>query len=314
MSGQIDLIHRNIDSNLSRYYSQILDKVLKSDLVEEKYLKNLKGATSPYMKWLQRHEYKDFTVVNESVIRAYLMNCSKRMTLNSFDTIKRIIKKLHLILYKLNVTNESFEYVFNFQTKTEFNIKKTVSADEMHQVLQSIDRSTGKGKRDYAIILLGTVTGLRPVDIVTLKLNDIDWINEEIKITQSKTNVSLSLPLTKKVGVAIQDYILNSRPDSPSQYIFLRMKSPFENIGSGVPYESLNIYRQRLGLEKIPFHSLRRTVGTNLVVSGTPISTVAQILGHSDIQSTKQYISLDAYNLKQCALDLNEIPISIGGE
>ena len=66
--------------------------------------------------------------------------------------------------------------------------------------------------------------------------------------------------------------------------------------------------------QPIPFHSLRRTVGTNLVVSGVPVSTVAQILGHSDIQSTKQYISLDTSNLKQCALSLEDIPINIGGD
>ena len=189
-----------------------------------------------------------------------------------------------------------------------------ISVNEILLVLQSIDISTNKGKRDYAIILLGATTGLRAVDIVNLKLNDIDWINGEVKINQSKTNVSLSLPLTKKVGVAIQDYILNSRPNSLNRYIFLRMKSPFEKLGSGVPYESLNIYRKKLGLEKIPFHSLRRTVGTNLVVSGVPVSTVAQILGHSDIQSTKQYISLDTSNLKQCALSLEDIPINIGGD
>lgn len=314
MSGQIDLIHRNIESDLSPYYNQVLSMILKSDLVNAKYFKTLKGATSPYMKWLQKQEYKDFSFVNEVVIRRYLMECSQRMSINSFDTIKRVIKKLHLFLYKLNVTNEPFDYVFNFPTKTEYHIKKTISANEILLVLQSIDISTNKGKRDYAIILLGATTGLRAVDIVNLKLNDIDWINGEVKINQSKTNVSLSLPLTKKVGVAIQDYILNSRPNSLNQYIFLRMKSPFEKLGSGVPYESLNIYRKKLGLEKIPFHSLRRTVGTNLVVSGVPVSTVAQILGHSDIQSTKQYISLDTSNLKQCALSLEDIPINIGGD
>ena len=50
--------------------------------------------------------------------------------------------------------------------------------------------------------------------------------------------------------------------------------------------------------------ALRRTAGTRMVVSGVPVSTVAQILGHTDMESTKRYISLDTERLRECCLDL----------
>ena len=46
-----------------------------------------------------------------------------------------------------------------------------------------------------------------------------------------------------------------------------------------------------------------------MVSSGVPVSTVAQILGHDDLKSSRQYLSLDTGNLKECALDFRGIPL-----
>ena len=61
---------------------------------------------------------------------------------------------------------------------------------------------------------------------------------------------------------------------------------------------------ERTGWDGRSFHALRRTAGTRMVVSGVPVSTVAQILGHTDMESTKRYISLDTERLRECCLDL----------
>ena len=67
-------------------------------------------------------------------------------------------------------------------------------------------------------------------------------------------------------------------------------------------------YMKKAGVEgEGGFYSLRRALGRNMVVSGTPVTTVAQILGHTDISNTKQYIALDTQHLKVCALDFSSI-------
>lgn len=76
-----------------------------------------------------------------------------------------------------------------------------------------------------------------------------------------------------------------------------------------MPYQIYNGYRQKLGFSRSPFHGLRRAVGSNMVISGVPVTTVAQVLGHSSIEPTKQYISLDSVHLKECALNLAAIPM-----
>ena len=63
----------------------------------------------------------------------------------------------------------------------------------------------------------------------------------------------------------------------------------------------------RQALDGKGFHGLRRRLAKKLLVSGTPSTTIAQILGHSDVSSVRQYLSLDTSNIKECALSFSGI-------
>lgn len=64
---------------------------------------------------------------------------------------------------------------------------------------------------------------------------------------------------------------------------------------------------ERTGRDGRSFHALRRMAGTRMVISGVPMSTVAQVLGHTNVESSKRYISLDTERLRECCLDLGTI-------
>ena len=51
-----------------------------------------------------------------------------------------------------------------------------------------------------------------------------------------------------------------------------------------------------------------------MVMDGVPVTTIAQVLGHSSVEPTKQYISLDSLHLRECALDLHELKSDEGGD
>lgn len=310
---EMDTLSRNIQNGLLPYWEDILQEAMDYPDWSEKTRASIRHFVLPYLKWLQSAGYITFENVNGSVIRAYLMDCGKRMSPNSLDTIKRSIKKFHKYLFDTGKTCEGFQSIFSFPVPTEHKVKKPADLDEVAQVLSSINRETAIGKRDYAVILLAVVTGLRSVDITELTFSEIDWANGEIIVIQSKTNQPVVLPLTTDVGQALQDYILNGRPQSTLPNVFLRARTHFLQMGRSIPYLIYNGYRQKLGLPKAPFHGLRRAVGSNMVISGIPVTTIAQVLGHSSIEPTKQYISLDSVHLKECALDLADVPWNWGG-
>ena len=62
----------------------------------------------------------------------------------------------------------------------------------------------------------------------------------------------------------------------------------------------------------LPKYAILRKIALlakKLLVTGTPLTTIAQILGHDDLKSSRQYLSLDTGNLKECALDFRVIPL-----
>ena len=95
-----------------------------------------------------------------------------------------------------------------------------MSDEDLICILNAIDTSTPKGKRNKAIILLGAATGMRAADIVSLKLSNIDWRNGIITLNQTKTGKCVRIPLTELVALALQDYILNARRECEFEEVF----------------------------------------------------------------------------------------------
>ena len=85
--------------------------------------------------------------------------------------------------------------------------------EETGCLIKGIDTGTPCGKRDYAMVALAVSTGLRCCDIVALRLDEIDWRRDEIRLVQAKTSRPLVLPLPALAGNAIAEWILHGRPD-----------------------------------------------------------------------------------------------------
>jgi site-specific recombinase XerD len=294
--------------DLPDYFCQVLSDILANEEWSPKHRKHQYGHAQTFFRWLHLHGYDDLSCVDTQIVREYLIDCSARMVGYSLDNSRRALKKLFLFLSKDGDLSEEMSKLFLFRVPIERKIKPFMPQDEIAAVLNSINRSTARGKRDYAVILLAAVTGLRGIDIVELSLNSICWRSGEIKIIQEKTGNTLALPLTTDVGEAIGEYIMNARPQSESNHVFLSTRVPFGAMYRRTPNKILKAYCAKAGLsQQRSFHSLRRGVATSMVTSGVSVITVAQTLGHKTINPTKQYISLDSQNLKECALDLSGI-------
>ena len=229
----------------------------------------------------------------------------------SMAKLLRTIRKLVCFLRSEGITDLDADRFLTTAGRYRRKALPCFNDGELRAIFAQIDRSTDKGRRDYAVFLTALRTGLRACDLSRLKLSDIDWTGKVIKVVQKKNLAALHLPLPADVGNAIADYILHSRHRSDSPYVFLRLRdtptcAPLAPTSFNY---SLREYMKAAGMERTgwdgrSFHALRRTAGTRMVVSGVPVSTVAQILGHTDMESTKRYISLDTERLRECCLDL----------
>lgn len=184
--------------------------------------------------------------------------------------------------------------------------------------LRSVLQTQKVPLRDKAIILLALRTGLRAVDIVGMKLGDIDWVNDTISIFQSKTGTSFKIPLTADVGNVLSAYILNERPKTDNPCVFLRFPAPFRPLSDHSACYALvrRVFHRagiRLSSERKGIHVMRHSAASRMLSKGVPVTTISSMLGHSSKSSTDVYLSTDEKRMRECALSLAEIPMNCGG-
>ena len=302
---------------LNEYYETLLLDFLSQENWHQNTRGDVTWITRKFFAWLIQNGHSDLSKVGAEEIQNFMIYCSKHMRGSSVHNVQVFTRRLCKYLHEQNHLPNSFATLLSFRISRESKMYPAALDDEVAAVLNTIDRRMPKGKRDYAMILLATVTGLRAIDITRLKLSDIDWRKGEIKLIQSKTGKSLVLPLTKDVGEAIQNYILHGRQETVSDAIFLRHHAPFQAFKDSASIGDMyNDYCKKAGVLREPhdgkgFHSLRRAVGKKLATAGVSVNTTAQVLGDRDINSTKKYIALDSRHLKECALNFSGIEMGV---
>ena len=173
--------------------------------------------------------------------------------------------------------------------------------------LRSIDRTTPKGRRDYAMFLLIASYGLRASEVRALELDDIAWRARQIRVPRPKIGTPLLLPLTDEVATALLDYLRRGRPHSFCRRLFLRVEVPLGPLGRGAVTDAFGAWARRAGTP-LPArggpHCLRHALALHLLREGTALKTIGDILGHRSAESTGVYLRLDLDDLRDVALPL----------
>lgn len=125
-------------------------------------------------------------------------------------------------LFDEHLVLSDVSYLIKIKRVKNGKVRKAADINDITKILNIIDRNSSIGKRDYAIIVLACVTGIRAGDIINIKLSDIDWKNKEILIIQGKNDSYLKLPLNNNACKVLADYVLNGRPETKSDKLFIR--------------------------------------------------------------------------------------------
>lgn len=239
-------------------------------------------------------------------IKIILCNYAKASAQCYFGILRKFLGFLH----DSGITEDDYSHkVISIPgSRQPAHLPSTLSMEQIDAVLNSVDRESPMGKRDYALLLLASRLGLRTSDIRNLKAEDINWETHEIRITQVKTKVPLVLPLPNDVGWAIIDYLKNGRPVSEAPEIFLRVVPPYialwnpDNVlvrymrQANIPYKRLSHH----GL-----HILRHSLATHMLDQDISITTIQGVLGHMNMETTKKYTGINVRQLKECALEVD---------
>jgi len=185
--------------------------------------------------------------------------------------------------------------------KLEKKLPEVLTELEIEKLIKSFDMQQNFGQRNRTIIEVLYGTGIRVSELVNLKLSNIFFKENIIKIV-GKGNKERFVPLGRIASNEIRKYLKirdNSIIDSKfSDIVFLNRYG--RGLTRSMIFKIISDSYKRIGLDKkISPHTLRHSFATHLLKNGADLRTIQIILGHESITTTEIYTHLDTYHLDE---------------
>ena len=171
-------------------------------------------------------------------------------------------------------------------------LPSVLSGDDARRLVAGCDAATARGRRDAAVVLVLLRLGLRASEVARLGLEDIDWHGGQMTI-RGKGGRTDRLPVPVEVGEAIAVYLREGRPTSSSRCVFLTATAPIRPLSPDAVGLLVRRLCARVDIARVGSHALRRTLATETLRAGAPMSEVAQLLRHADQATSSIYAAAD---------------------
>ncbi|GAA4043146.1 tyrosine-type recombinase/integrase [Flavobacterium chungnamense] len=239
--------------------------------------------------------------VNYSMIRSWIVSMVDNDISNS--SVNRKISSLKSF-YKFLLKTKQIEnspLLKHKSLKTPKKIQIPFSEKELDQVLDQLNYPEGfDGIRDKLIIDLFYTTGIRRVELIDLKMQNIDLSSNTLKVL-GKRNKERILPILPIISKQIRSYLLERTKIEvikDKEHFFLMLKGV--KLNDSFVYRLINYYFSNVSekVKRSP-HILRHTFATHMLNNGADLNSVKELLGHSSLASTQVYTHNSLAELKK---------------
>lgn len=187
---------------------------------------------------------------------------------------------------------------------------------KVQALLQSVDLASKAGRRDHCILHLMAHYGLRPSEVVALRLDSINWDTAVLHVVQRKTRSDLFLPLVPQTLHILRDYLAGERSAHGVEHpeLFLRARcpsGPIERWAIGDIFKK-RVREASLDLPGHNVYRLRHTFAMRLLTRGVGVKAIGDLLGHHSLDSTCAYLRLDIAMLRGVALEVPQLGLREG--
>ena len=268
-------IERGLSNNSIESYENDLKKL-------KIFLNNTKTKTNPLE-------------VTPDLIKEFIYHISKKIKSSSQSRTISGIRSFYdyLMFEKLIDSNP----LINIESpKQQRNLPSTLSENEINILIKNIDMKKKESERNIAIIETLYGCGLRVSELINLKMSDLFFDEDFIKVT-GKGNKQRLVPISLINISYINKYIENSRKKlkiNPlhSDILFLNRRG--NSISRAMIFTIIKNLSKESGFnKKISPHTFRHSFATHLLENGADLKTIQQLLGHESITTTEIYMHLD---------------------
>ena len=273
----------SIDDSILDFLNYCIFEKGLSDKTRESYRNDL----DVYKEFLNKRGINNVLDIKSDDIKDFLKERSNEETTTIAHNLT-VIKNFHMYLLKEKIVNDNVSE-FIERPKLRKALPKTLSIEDVDKLLD-IELKTSFDYRNKAMLELMYGCGLRVSELVNLEINDIDMVNCQIRIL-GKGSKERVIPLGEYSIYYLKEY-LNRREsllkNKPCSKLFLN------NHGQGMTRQGFFKNLKSILLEKglnpnVSPHTLRHSFATHLINRGADLRSIQEMLGHSDISTTKIY-------------------------
>ena len=242
-------------------------------------------AYSSDLRAIEDELLKPLIPLDLKIILNYLSKYKNKRTLN------RILSSLNAFFdfcYKSDFSNEHSKIKL---AKIPKLLPKFLSFKDIQKALDSIDKSSWLGLRDYALILFLYATGTRISECLELSRNDID--DQWLHIRHAKGEKERIVPIAKVSKKAIDNYLQELKHEK--DFVWCNYKG--DKLSRISAYK---ITKKYLGVSP---HVLRHSYATSLIIGGADLRVVQELLGHASLLTTQIYTHIQKQDLKQTVIN-----------
>lgn len=203
---------------------------------------------------------------------------------------------------------ELVQAVPRVQAGPRMGLPSALSEAQLQTLLASLTPQTLAGARARAVVLCLAKLGLRAGEVARLALDDLDWRQGTLRLTQTKGRRERLLPVAPVVGQALAHYLQFDRSATRHRRVFVALKGGQPLTSAQVSQLTVAaLQRAHLFFPSAGAQLLRRTFATHLAQKGSSVKEIADLLGHRSLNTARFYIQSNLSLLQTVAQPWPEV-------
>jgi len=258
-----------------------------------------------FERYLRKARVGDLGRLAPATLREFMQEGSRGLSGSSIASLCDSLRVFLRYLHREQVLDRDLSSAIERpRTYRMARIPRSIPWEATQRLLQQVDRRTGAGRRDYAILLLLITYGLRARELAALTLDDLQWRAKTLRIPERKGGHSAQYRLTPAVGEAIVDYLERGRPPTKERRLFLRSMAPIAPLAGYAVSQRVTARLKRAGITvpRAGSHTLRHSVVQHLLEHEFSLQEIGRYVGHRSPRSTEVYTKVDLRHLREVAL------------
>ena len=279
---------------------------MKLAIVFENYLKYIEIKTSKgnfefnkahltlVQQWFYEMGFIDHRQLNIKHINAFLIYL-KEVRKNTNNSINKNLGCLKRALMFNGFTVSGLEKIkiTNIQMK-RFNILSEKDLKIILSYYHKLDLTDNHNLTKYLVIMLLLYTGCRRNEICNIKINDLDFDNNAIILSKTKSGSPRIVFFKEQIKEDLQRYIALQERDYLFHNFKYNTKFTPDNLSAMIRYD-----KKVLNLKNYSAHMIRHTFATLMVENGCSITALQLLLGHSSSKTTDIYLHMSIKRVKK---------------